>query len=675
MTAYRAPQSAAALPLSVDVLSADDLLASPSFAIDDTLRSVPAFSLFRRSGSLTANPTAQGVSLRGLGPSGASRSLVLLDGVPLNDPFGGWIAWTKIPRLSLSSVEIVRGGGSGAWGNAALGGTVQLLTSPLPAAASAAEAPDSSASRAMIEVTGGDFSTLGGEVLFTRAAIAAADSGGASFLARTSLSLSAAAFTTGGVYLVRNPGTIDRAADLEYWRAQASVRAALAGPVDLIVTARAYAEDRGNGTPLQRNASRETFVAATLTNRPAPVTASRRPDFNLSLYFQKQSFKSFFSSVNADRTAETPASDQYDVPATAMGAAFTATWGRPEDTARFTAGADFRRVGGETREDYLYSAAIDTFTRRRFAGGGQAFAGGFARYEHRFSPRWRGSLGARVDYWTNRDGHRREWDTTTAAPGFLRDDRYPAADGIEFSPEAGFVWQAAPWLRARGSIYRAFRVPTLNEYHRPFRVGPVTTEANPELSPETLAGGELGLELEHSRAGASLTLFLNRLDDAVANVTVAPDTRQRRNLDHVRLQGLEASVHARPHPSVYFKLGYIFSDARAAAPGTGIDAKRLAQAPRHTLSVSARWHAPGAVEINARARWTSEQYEDDENTLRLAAAAVFDLGLSRRLGRDWEIFAAVENLFDAEVQTGRTAAGVISIGPPRQTRAGVRWNW
>src|SRR2546429_4619415 len=100
-------------------------------ALPISFRGVPVFIFFRRGDSLPANPAAQGVSLRGLGPSGASRSLVLLDGVPLNDPFGGWVAWTKVPREGLERAELVPGGGATAWGNAALGGVVQLFTRPL----------------------------------------------------------------------------------------------------------------------------------------------------------------------------------------------------------------------------------------------------------------------------------------------------------------------------------------------------------------------------------------------------------------------------------------------------------------------------------------------------------------------------------------------------------------
>src|SRR5262245_58616574 len=146
VTAARAPQPPSTVPFSSLTVSGDTLRTTPAMTLDGALRSVPGFSLFRRSDSLTANPTAQGVSLRGLGPSGASRSLVLLDGIPLNDPFGGWVAWTKVPREMLSRVEVVPGGGATAWGNAALGGAVQMLS-------------DSAGPRGRFSATAGDFGT------------------------------------------------------------------------------------------------------------------------------------------------------------------------------------------------------------------------------------------------------------------------------------------------------------------------------------------------------------------------------------------------------------------------------------------------------------------------------------------------------------------------------------
>jgi len=112
----------------VTVITAEDIRHSASQTVDDILRQVPGFSLFRRSSSLVTHPTSQGVSLRGIGPSGASRALVLLDGVPINDPFGGWVSWNKIPLQAIEQIEVVRGGGSSVWGNYALSGVINIIT-------------------------------------------------------------------------------------------------------------------------------------------------------------------------------------------------------------------------------------------------------------------------------------------------------------------------------------------------------------------------------------------------------------------------------------------------------------------------------------------------------------------------------------------------------------------
>jgi len=115
-------------PGSTILLSHTDVVSTPALALDDVLRQVPGFSLFRRSGSRTANPTTQGVSLRGLGASGASRALFLVDGVPFLYPFGSWIYWDRIPRPEIANTEVLRGGASGLYGSNAMGGVVQVLT-------------------------------------------------------------------------------------------------------------------------------------------------------------------------------------------------------------------------------------------------------------------------------------------------------------------------------------------------------------------------------------------------------------------------------------------------------------------------------------------------------------------------------------------------------------------
>src|SRR5206468_7788336 len=114
-------------PASITVVDQEQLRTIPGNNLDDRLRQVPGFSLFRRSSSVVANPTTQGVSLRATGSSGASRTLVLWDGIPINDPFGGWVYWTRVDPAFVDRVEVDRGGTTAVFGDRALGGNIAIF--------------------------------------------------------------------------------------------------------------------------------------------------------------------------------------------------------------------------------------------------------------------------------------------------------------------------------------------------------------------------------------------------------------------------------------------------------------------------------------------------------------------------------------------------------------------
>src|SRR5205823_4067933 len=128
VTATRSEQRVADVPASINIVSSEQIQRSPAVVADDVLRQVPTFSLFRRTSSLASHPTAQGVSLRGIGPSGVSRTLVLLDDIPFNDPFGGWVYWTRVPLMDTDRIEIVDGATSSLYGNYAMGGVINIVT-------------------------------------------------------------------------------------------------------------------------------------------------------------------------------------------------------------------------------------------------------------------------------------------------------------------------------------------------------------------------------------------------------------------------------------------------------------------------------------------------------------------------------------------------------------------
>lgn len=659
VTAARAPQPPSQVVFSVTAYSGDELRAAPADTADDALRAAPGFGLFRRNDSLTANPTTQGVSLRGLGPSGASRSLVLLDGAPLNDPFGGWVPWSLVPREALQRAEIVRGGGASAWGNSALGGVIQLLTEP----------PEAGSGR--FAAYGGDFGYRGAELEASEAV-----AGGA-------LQILGSDFATDGVRLVapESRGPVDVPAASSHGSLTARWRRTFGSGLEATVTARDFEEFRDNGTPFQRNGARQHFASAALAGQSGAFA------WNATAYAQAQTFAQTFSSVNAARTAETPASVQFAVPATAVGAAWSGVL-RESGGAATSFGADARDVRGETRENLSF--VNGAFTNQRFAGGRQTVAGLFLLREQPLAGGLAATLGGRLDDWRSADGHRRETSLVTGLR--TRDDRYPTRDGTEFSPGAGLAWQASPELRLRLNGQESFRLPTLNELYRPFRQGSNNTEANPALRNEHALTAEAGADW--SRGGLTLgaAVFRDWLRDAVDNVTLVtgPATSplfgtvpaggaglQRLNLDRVVVQGAEFTASWRASDALSATAGYLYDDAtvRRAAVAPALAGKRLAEVPRQSGSLGASWRPWRRLALTPRVRWIGAQFDDDQNLLPLASAVVADLGAELELERGWSLFVRTENLGNARVETAHAANGVFNVGTPRLAYGGVRRRW
>lgn len=663
VTVARAPQPASSLPVRVDTFGVTDLAAGAAGTLDERLRDSAAFGLFRRTGSATANPTAQGVSLRGLGPSGAGRALVLLDGVPLNDPFGGWITWTRLPTLTLGGAEIVRGGGSGAWGNSALGGTVQFFTAP----------PDARARQFRAEI--GDRHALGGEFLFDEPA-------GPGWLRV----VAAVGDTRGPLLRPREiRGAVDRPADLRTTTGQVSWHTAPDATTTAALTAGWSREARGNGTVLQRNQTTATWLTARVHGVAAALPGS--PHWSATAHWQTQDFASLFTAVTADRHSETPVLDQFSVPARQRAASAQLTW--PTAAGTTVLGADARQTRGETREAYL--RVNDRFTRRRTAAGAQDLAGLFIAHRREWLPGWHTTTALRADAWQHRAGRRQELDTTTG--GLVRDETFARRRGLVPSPALGLAGSLRPDLRVRLAAYRAFRLPTLNELYRPFRVGDVVTEANPALDREQADGLEAGLDWTQARGGLAFTVFRTELRDPVANVTVGfgpglvPGVgfvpaggigRQRRNLDGLSTRGVELGGWWQVLPSLRLRFDYLGQDARVRDEATSpvsLDGLRPAQVPRHTITAGLGWRPADPWRFDLSLRHAGRAYDDDLNRLPLAAATTLDLRLAYRLSVRDEIHLALTNATDTRVETGRGAGGDLTLAPPRHFRVGWHRRW
>jgi outer membrane receptor protein involved in Fe transport len=621
VTATRTATRLADTASRVIVIGGRDLQSTAAPALDDALRQVPGFSLFRRSDSRVANPTAQGASLRGVGASGASRSLVLLDGVPLNDSFGGWVYWSREPRVAVDRVEVMEGGASDLYGSSALGGVIQAIErSDAPAIA--------------VEASGGSLGTG------SLSAYAAARKGAWSFRG------SGEAFASDGYVLVASDqrGAVDTAAGGSHIAGAFTVQRRLSPGATIFARASALGESRANGTPLQVNDTdwRQASIGADASGGAGA--------FSARAWYGSQVYHQAFSAVSADRATEALTRLQR-VPAENAGASFQ--WSRAIGSRNaLLAGVDARWVDGRSDETPfvrgLPAAAVS-------AGGHDRTLAFFASDRVALGDRTVATVGARVDRWSGGEH-----------------------GATALSPRASVLVRLSRRVGLTAAGYGAFRSPTLNELYRSFRVGNVVTQANASLTVERLKGGEAGLvwSLPDERMRIRAVAFASWIEDPIANVTLRTTPqlvmRERENLGSTRSHGLELDAEAPLGPWVRLTAGYALVDAtvRTFPASPEIEGKRLPQVPRHQATLALAFRRPGLFDLGVEGRATSSQFEDDQNQLPLAGYVTFDGRIARRLGRV-TLFAVVENMGGRRYAAGLTPTP--TLGPPRSFRAGLRF--
>ncbi len=631
---------------SVAVLSNEDLSSTAALTLDDALRQVPGFSLFRRSGSRTANPTSQGVSLRGVGASGASRAAVLSDGVPINDPFGGWVYWGRTPRQSVNRVEVVRGGASNLYGTDALGGVINFIPR---------ETRDAAVS----------FETSYGNQQSPHASMFA---GGR--IGQIGAQISAEVFHTDGYIIVdeNQRGRVDTKAGVEYSTLDLMLERFFEDTGRIFIRGSVFGESRKNGTPLQTN---QTYIRQLSTG--ANFKSQTIGDFSLRSYIGSQVFDQGFSAVAAGRNSESLTRSQR-TPAQQFGIA--SQWSRAAGSRQtLVAGFDFREVRGAS-DEIVFSGGRATSAIG--AGGRERAFGIFAQDIIRITQKFFATLGGRVDRWRN-------YDALSATKSFSTNATtttvFPARTETAFSPRLSLLYKLNENLTLIASGYRAFRAPTLNELYRSFRVGNVVTQANDKLLAERLTGAEAGASVNALKQKLYLrgTFFWSELTRPVANVTlsVTPDliTRQRRNLGRTRSRGVELESEARITNTFSLTGGYLFANATVLKfpANTALEGLLIPQVARHQFTFQARYANPSILTFAVQGRAIGAQFDDDQNQLKLAKYFVLDAFASRRLTNHFDIFVAVENLFNQRYDIGRT--NVTTIGPPLLARVGFKLNF
>ncbi|MEO9601401.1 TonB-dependent receptor [Parasphingorhabdus sp.] len=649
-------------PLGDRVYSVNQVDLGEPLRLENVLRETPGLQQFRRSDARSANPTSQGITLRGLGGNASSRASLILDGVPQADPFGGWVAWPGYDALPLIEARVRRGGGSGANGQGAIAGTVELFS-------------DNVGDLIELGVAYGSRNSVDADLLFGRE------------LGQGQLTISANyARGDGFIPIVEGQrGTVDRSA--EYEQAGLAVRfvAPLSDNVELQSNVRAFTDDRERGFAFSENYNDGADASIRLVDRHSDW------QWSALAYVQIRNFDVSFGGVAADRNSVNRVFEQFNVPSTGLGARFEV---RPPvgDNVELRLGGDWRRTEGTTNENFFF-LNNDTPRRQRRAGGSTATYGGFVEVSLQASDALVLTGGGRLDFWSIDNGFRKEIELINPFPGSVRTDaQFVNRSGSEFTGRGGFAFDVTDQLALRGAAYLGWRLPTLNELFRPFRVGADATAANELLEPERVKGAELGVNWDSGNVSIGLTAFYNQLNNAVANVTLdsgpglfpgvgfvsgAGVFRQRQNLDSITSKGIEIDTEFDLRElvadlSIRAAYSYVDAEVNSSGAAAGVDGFRPAQIPKHNASASMRWEQENGTGASVSLRYVGSQFEDDQNSRNLDDALTIDGRLGFAVNERLLVEGRIENLFNARIETAISSNGIIERAFPRTFWIGLR---
>ncbi|MWV29012.1 TonB-dependent receptor plug domain-containing protein [Aurantiacibacter rhizosphaerae] len=623
---------------SVVELEREQIVNTGSGTFEDALANVAGFQQFRRSDSRSSNPTAQGATLRALGGNASSRALVLLDGVPMTDPFFGYVPFNAIAPERLSSIRVTRGGGSGPFGSGALAGVVEVQS------ANAQELGLVNA-QALVNDRGG-----------TQASLTAAPSwDGGYAVASGRWDRGKGFFTTPEADRV--PATARAAYDS--WSASGRIVQQLGEDLEVQLRGLAFEDNR---------TLRFEGADSRIRGEDVSLRVVSRGDWQVDAlaYAQWRNF----SNVVISSTRFVKVLDQKDTPATGLGGKIEV---RPPvgDNHTLRIGADYRRSDGDLFED-SFSAFSGNLTENRFAGGTNTDLGFFIDHDWTYGPITL-TGGLRADRYTIKDGFYR----ALAADGaVITDDTYADRSDWEITWRAGARVQIDRALTMRAAAYSGFRLPTINELYRPFVVFPVVTQANAALEPERLEGWELGMDWQAADfMTLSATFFDNKVENAIANVTLQPNLRQRRNLDAIDAQGLEVAT-ALDFGQFDFTGTLVFTapEIEGTGPASVLDGNLPPQTPTFAASATASWQPVDGAVLAATLRHVGKQFESDQETEPLPATTTVDLFAQVPLFGQLSGVARVENLLDETVVT-RNSGGAIDIGAPQTFWIGLRYGF
>ena len=661
VTPARSPEPLTEVPASVSFISHEEITNSPARELDAVLPLVPGIDLLGYSGE-EQHPTSDSIGMRGLGGAqqGISRALVMVDGVPINDAFFGYIQWGRVPLQNVDHVEIVRGGGSPLWGNYAEGGVINVITR------------EPSTQEAILDAGGGSYGTY-------RA------SGYGSYLpsAKNKIQGFASFEGTDGFQQVPEYERVPFNVPTSYRTENVQIKDSIAPGGDLSghLTLNYHHDDQRLETLLDTNSQEIYSLVGDVTRQFSGEAALTATAFYSNSGFNTHNSTYFPDAADLAATTQS-LNEVHDVSAYDTGGSLIWSQKFTGWLTKYMVGADLHYINGRDHTTHYVAPDFSPEYVATVSRGDQTFVGGFVQAFASPTDKLKLTGSGRVQYLQNTNGD----DGSVGGVGAV-----PDQDHTRFDPRIDARYALAHEFALRGAYYQSFRAPSLADQYYTFAAGGFALLPNSNLKPEDLSGGEIGVDYTRGGLFSQFTVYRTDIDNYIveeptSNPAYPPANWflvQNVNVAKVRAQGFEAEINWDVGAGVSTTLSYTYADSIVESNplDPASEGKQLVDVPKNKAAVgitykhSQDWRVSTQAYWVDRTNWASADHIDPGYPGKISADEhlVVDLSGSYNITTKVEAYLNLHNIFDRRyIVTSFSAPSAQVLGAPFEAFAGVR---
>ena len=632
VTATKTQRFVSEVPASINIITEQDINSSVATSADELLKNIAGVD-FKHSVGFMSTGTTNKITLRGFGGGTEGRTLLLVDGIPMNDSYFSGVEWNQIAVDDIKRIEVVKGAGSALYGSNALGGVINIIT----------KKPKKQ--KTDISFGYGSLNTKIGSATMSDKI------GNFGYYISGQLLNSEGYMADYGTNLKSN--SEKRGADRQ--NATVKVNYDIDDTSSLGAT---YLYFHNKTLGVFNIVEGYNPYDQKMNTYQARYTKTFENDSDLSVTLFKKLSETSYDSLNSAKTsisyADTGNIDefggtlQYTYPLNAMNT--------------ITAGIDFQFSYAKSKDDYSTGKIVTV-------EGNQDYQAVFLQDEIFIGKDWVINIGGRVDSYKNHSGKGHDETQTPTS-----DTTYASRTFTAFSPKVGVLYHLTKDTSIKGSVGKAFRAPTIYDLYRTWVYGSYVYASNPNLDPETVVSYELGIEQNINDRGVfSVTAYQSDAKDFIYSITpdpAVPTQKEKKNVGKVQIRGIETEFDFQLTNTLKFNANYTFNESviKEFKENTALENKFLTDVPKHKASFGLAYQNPNIINAKTTVRYVGDRYSDDANTESkiYKSYTMIDLKLSKKLNKNTDLEISVDDLFNSTykeyyVSPGRVILATLKV--------------